>query len=72
MKQHDDNDLYWAVSWFLSKHGYSPSRRDLVRLSEHKSTSTVHATLLRLREAGRIAFVDGISRSITLVREEVK
>jgi len=50
----------------IEEKGYSPSVRDICSAVGIKSTSTVHAYLKKLEEAGRIVMDNSISRSIRL------
>jgi len=49
---------------FWRDHQYSPSIRDLARLTGINSTSLIRFYLGKLREDGQVLFDDGISRSI--------
>ena len=62
--------LFCAILKYRSEHGYSPKIRELVAMTDYTSTSLVSYGLSRLRAAGWIDYVDGESRTVTIVREE--
>lgn len=62
--------VFEAICDFKCKHGYSPTIRELVEITDYTSTSLVSYALKTLRVKGYIDYVDGKSRTITLVREE--
>lgn len=61
--------LYDVIVQYISEHGYSPSFRELCKLTGLKSTSTVRFHLRILLSLGLISYNETIPRSIT-VRSE--
>ncbi len=62
--------LFSAIVAYRSEKGYSPKIRELIELTDYTSTSMVSYGLQQLRAAGWIDYVDGESRTVTIVREE--
>jgi repressor LexA len=56
-----------AIGIFLSRHGYGPSVRDIVRMTGITSTASVHFALKCLEAEGRITRERYVARSIRLV-----
>lgn len=61
-------DILKAIEQFVEEHGYAPTVRDIARMVGASSTSHVHYYLRRLRESGRVDWVDGKSRTLHLVK----
>jgi predicted methyltransferase len=71
-KERNEAILLEAIKkWFKNGHGYGPSYRNLVDLSE-LPLGTIHKTCRFLREKGMIEFNDKIARSITLTKKGKK
>ncbi len=62
--------LFSAIVAYRSEHGYSPIIRELIELTDYTSTSMVSYVLQRLRAAGWIDYVDGESRTVTILSDE--
>ncbi len=58
--------VYDYVFNYIKENGYAPAVRDIMAGLDIKSTSTVHAHLKRLVEAGRIVYASGKRRAIAL------
>ena len=63
------NEVYNAIKKYMSKNGFSPSVRDICKITGKTSTDTVYESLKILRRKGYINFVDGIARSITIISD---
>lgn len=61
------DEVIRAIVRLTDQQGYPPSVREIGREVGIASTSHVRATLVRLREAGRIRLYPGIARSITVL-----
>lgn len=46
--------IYKTIKKYYKKHGYSPTIREIQRICEYKSTSTVYLHLKALEDAGYI------------------
>lgn len=60
-----------AIREFIDEHGYSPSIRDLCRLTGIKSTSNVSYHLEVLEKGGVVRREPGTMRSVRLVGDDV-
>lgn len=56
-----------AIKEFWNNNGYAPTTRELCDMTGYKSTSTVNAILIKLKNMGAIEFEPCKSRSIKLV-----
>lgn len=63
--------IYAFIISYVKKEGYPPSVREICQGVGIKSTSTVHAHLHRLQEAGKIEYTPGKRRAI-LIKESKK
>ncbi len=61
--------VYDFILDYIKENGYSPAVRDISKGLDIRSTSTVHAHLKRLVEAGRIVYAPGKRRAIALPAE---
>lgn len=61
--------VYNYVFEYIKENGYAPAVRDIMAGLDIKSTSTVHAHLKRLVQAGRIVYAAGKRRAIALPTE---
>lgn len=61
--------VYRYIFDYIKEYGYAPAVRDIMAGLDIKSTSTVHAHLKRLVEAGRIVYAPGKRRAIALPTE---
>ena len=58
--------IYNAIKEYINKNGFSPSVRDLCKLTEKSSSATIYNMLQRLKKKGYINFIEGTTRSITI------
>lgn len=63
------DSVYDFVIEYIKENGYAPAVRDISAGLDIRSTSTVHAHLKRLVEAGRIVYAPGKRRAIALPAE---
>lgn len=63
--------VYLFIKDFISKKQYAPSVREIGSGVGLKSPSTVHQHLHNLRDQGYIDFHTSLSRTITIVKEDV-
>ena len=63
--------IYSFIVSYIKKEGYPPSVREICQGVGIRSTSTVHAHLHRLEEAGKIEYTPGKRRAI-LIKETAK
>ncbi len=61
-----DSEIFEYISNCIQKNGFSPSVRDIQNALNIKSTSTVHASISRLKEAGLIQKEQSKSRTLRL------
>lgn len=62
-------ELYVSIKEFIENYKYSPSIRELCEILGGKSTGTILPSLRILRKKGYINFLDGKSRTITILKE---
>ena len=66
------NDRDWSIFDFIERFsrekGYSPNRREIMKGASVSSSAQVTQSLRKLRDAKVLTYVDGISRSISVVR----
>lgn len=65
-KEERINRVYEFIRGYLLEEGFAPAIRDICEGCSIKSTSTVHAYLKELCQAGRIAYHTGKRRAITI------
>ena len=61
-----NEELLNIIIDYIQENNYPPTTRDLMELTDIKSTSTMHYRLLELREKGLIDFVDCENRTISV------
>lgn len=61
-------ELYIAIKEFINKNGYSPTVRELGKITNIKSPATTYAKLIILKRKGYITFVEGKSRTIKILQ----
>ena len=66
--QETEREIYDLIVNFMEANRYSPSSKELKKLSGLGSTSTVHSYLKRLREKGLIDWVDKRPRSLRVIK----
>lgn len=57
---------YEFIKKFIKENGYAPVYREIIEGTGFKSLDTINTHLNKLREEGKINFVDGAARTITL------
>lgn len=60
--------LLEAIEWFINEHGYSPTIKELSKLTKNKSVSTVFTKLMELERKGYISTENGKARTIKVLR----
>ncbi len=63
-------DILKALKDLLEQKGYSPTSEEIMKASGTSSKSFVYASLVRLREAGIVEWVDGHKRTLRIVDAE--
>lgn len=53
-EKYDETKVYNSIIQYIQTHGYSPSIRDLCKINEIKSSSTVWEILQELERQGKI------------------
>lgn len=61
-----NEELLNIIIDYIQENNYPPTTRDLMLLTDIKSTSTMHYRLLKLREKGLIDFEDCEPRTISV------
>lgn len=61
-----NDELLNIIIDYITTHNYPPTTRDLIELTDIKSTATIHYRLLKLREKGLIDFADYEPRTISV------
>ena len=61
-------ELYIAIKSFINKMGYSPTVRELCKMTNVKSPATTYAKLIILKKKGYITYVEGKSRTIRILK----
>lgn len=62
-------EIFDCISNFIDEHGYSPSIRELCKLSNRKSPCTVKNHLNVLRRKGYVTFVPNMNRTVRIIKE---
>lgn len=55
---------------FINEHGFSPTTRELAKAAGYSSTAPVRFHLKNLRSLGYIDYIDGESRTITVLKNQ--
>ena len=63
-------DVYKAIKEYIEENGYSPSIRELCKITHKESPATIKFCLDRLRKDGIISFVTGKNRTIRILVDE--
>ena len=61
-----NDELLNIIIGYITTHNYPPTTRELMQLTDIKSSSTMHYRLLKLRDTGLIDFVDYEPRTISV------
>ena len=62
-----DKEMYNIIMLYIAQNGYSPTVRELCRISDLRSTSTVHNRLKKLESLGKIQKLTECPRTITVM-----
>lgn len=62
-----DREMYNIIMLYIVQNGYSPTIRELCKISGLRSTSTVHSRLKKLESLGKIQKLTECPRTITVV-----
>lgn len=60
--------LLEAIEWFINENGYSPTLKELCKLTGNKSKSTVFDKLMQLERKGYISTINGRARTIKVLK----
>lgn len=61
-----DREMYNIIMLYIAQNGYSPTVRELCKISGLRSTSTVHNRLKKLESLGKIQKLTECPRTITV------
>jgi repressor LexA len=61
-------NVYIAIEDFIKENGYSPSVRELCKITGKNSPGTIYTHLHKLKELGYITFIDGKNRTIRIIK----
>ena len=64
-----DQDILDAIDSLRARQGYVPSFREIGKAVGMSSTAAIDYRLHKLRDEGRLEWVDGKARTIRVVRE---
>ncbi|WP_062052314.1 hypothetical protein [Bacillus sp. JCM 19034] len=59
-----------TINKYINKNKYSPTTRELADLLNHKSTSTTHGHLVKLRKKGYVDWVESKPRTLRVLKGE--
>lgn len=62
-----DREMYNIIMLYIAQNGYSPTVRELCKISGLRSTSTVHNRLKKLESLGKIQKLTECPRTITVM-----
>lgn len=62
-----NREMYNIIMLYIAQNGYSPTIRELCKISGLRSTSTVHSRLKKLESLGKIQKLTECPRTITVV-----
>lgn len=57
-----------VISAYIAKHNYPPTTREISQIVGHKSTSTTHGYLERLRKSGYVDWEEAKPRTLRILR----
>lgn len=63
------SDLYIAIDKYIKEYGFSPSIRDLCKLTGKSSPGTIQVCLKKLKDKGYIDYIYNHNRTIRIVKE---
>ena len=59
-----------AIEDYINEWGYSPTIRELCRITRKKSTSTISVMLKRLKRDGYIEYEENCNRTLRVLKNE--
>lgn len=62
-------NLYIAIKEYIEEYGYSPSIRDLCKLTGKSSPGTIQVCLKKLKDKGYVDYIYNHNRTIRIVKE---
>ena len=62
-----DREMYNIIMLYIAQNGFSPTVRELCKMSGLRSTSTVHSRLKKLESLGKIQKLTECPRTITVM-----
>ena len=65
-----EKEILEIIKSFIEEKGYSPTVREICKLTNLKSTSSIHAYIKRLEAKGHLTSVVDMSRSIVVANKE--
>lgn len=68
----EEFDVLNAIKEYIDEYGYSPSVRDLCKLTGKNSPATIHYHLKHLKEKEYIDYIQGKNRTIRVVNNLAK
>lgn len=60
--------IYKAIVQYIDEKGYSPTVRELCKMTGKNSPGTVESHLQKLKENGYITFIPNLSRTIRIIK----
>ena len=60
--------IYKAIKEYINKKGYSPTVRELCKMTGKNRPGTVEDHLKKLKETGYITFIPNLSRTIRIIK----
>lgn len=69
MLKNNEKKVYNAIVEFINKNKYSPTVRELCKITNMSSTAAVHCHLRNLKLKGYITFVENLNRTIVVLKE---
>ncbi len=66
-----ERELLEFLAQFQRQHGYSPTLKEMATATGHKAVSTIHAIIRALVEKGYVQKVDGNSRVLKIMHENI-
>lgn len=61
-------EVYIAIEDFIKENGYSPSVRELCKITGKNSPGTINVHLHNLKELGFITFIENKNRTIRIIK----
>lgn len=61
--------VYYAIQYFIEKNGYSPTVREICKMTGLNSTATVFYHLQILKRKGYISYIETKSRTIRIIKK---